>query len=621
MKSASGRPAWLAAAAAALLPALLYLPTLSFGFVFDDRPLLIDNPVIQDPQGLREIFTTDLDPKARLVEAPTTNYLRPLFLAFAAGLHEICGPNPRGWHLAALLLHGLLGLVAFLALRGEGLGPGRALLAALIFGCHPAHVQSAAWVSGMQDLLFGVFALAAFRAYRRSALRPGPQPARLGLLIGLYALALLAKEPAVGLLLWVAAETLLFARLPPATSGGEPSRRRPWAELAALAAVTLAYFGYRAAVLGGLAHRFPTAPPWPEALASVPVAILAYLRDLLFPVDLFLLHPARPVASWSGGPALLAMLGLAAAAGAAYGAFRWRASLGRPFLFFLAWLAPALAVWAVNPEWMVMDRYLLLPSLALGWALVLAVPSPLPSPEGSDRRRVSGPARLAARFPTFLAAGLVLIAAFAALSLRDMRDYRDEARFWQAAIAADPASATANTEWARLLAEAGDLAAAEAALERAIALDPQAQLPRLRRALLLLRRDKTLAATVELEELTRRNPGYLPAWRNLVVARHRLGDSPGTLAALERALALFPNDPLLWTHRAVLLRGAGRPREALDALRRAAALAPGDAGLALREALLLAELGRRGEAAEAARRGLALYPAAEIRAQLEALAR
>lgn len=597
MKAGSATILWLAAAAA-LLPVLLYLPALGFGFVFDDKPLLIDNPVIQDPQGIRELFTTDLDPRARASEAPTTNYLRPLFLAFAAGLHELFGASPRGWHLAAIVLHGLLGLLGWLVLRGEGLGDGRAFAGALIFAAHPAHVQSTAWVSGLQDLLFGVLALAAFLAWRRSARRERPAPVALGLLAFVYALALLAKEPAVGLLLFAAAATLLGPRLPPPAEG-EPGRR-PWAELAVLLAVTLGYFGYRAAVLGGLAHRFPTAPAYPEALASVPVALLAYLRDLSLPLDLFLLHPARPVASWTSGAALLALGGLVAILASAFWAFgRWPA-LGRPLLFFAAFLAPSLALWAVNPEWMVMDRYLLLPSLALGWALMLALP-------GRERAMVAG--------------GLALAAFFAFLSLRDQRDYRDDASFWGAAVAADPGSSTAWAEWARLRAEAGDLTAAGQALERAIELDPRAQLPRLRRALLELRQGRAQAAAAELEELIRRNPAYLPAWRNLAVVRHRLGDAPGALAAMGRALELFPGDATLWNQKAILLREAGRRDEALAAIRRAAALAPRDPAVALREALLLAELGRRGEAAEVARRGLALAPPPEIRAQLEPLAR
>ena len=122
-------------------------------------------------------------------------------------------------------------------------------------------------------------------------------------------------------------------------------------------------------------------------------------------------------------------------------------------------------------------------------------------------------------------------------------------------------------------------------------------------------------------ELVERNPGYLPAWRNLVVAQARGGDLQGAQRTLTQALGRFPADPLLWTHQAILLRQEGRREEALESIRRAAALAPRDAALALREASLLAELGRGAEAAVAARRGLQLAPAPEIRAALEPLAR
>ena len=582
---------------AVVLPIALYLPSLSYPFIFDDRPLLIENPVVQSPRGIAEIFTTDLDPQARLQEAPSTNYLRPLFLALAAGLYRLSGESPFGWHLAAILLHGLLGGLAFWLLRRE-LGVVAGLLAALLFSFHPAHAQSVAWISGMQDLLVALFALLAYLAYRSSADRARPGAGALALLGLAYALALLAKEPAVGLLLFVAAETALGGTAD--RHGNKAEGRRPWAELAVLAVSTGAYFAYRAAVLGSIAHSFPTAPALPEALASVPLAIFAYLRDLLWPVGLFLLHPARPVSAWSS-PAALAGLALlvAVAALAIWAAWR-RPALARPFLWFGAWLAPALALWAINPEWMVMDRYLLLPSLALGWALVVGV--------NPGRKWVT-------------VGALVLIAAFAALSLRGMRDFRDEDVFWNAAIEADPGSSTAFTEWAKRRSEAGDLAAADGALEKAIALDPQAQLPRLRRALLALRRGQPMVAAAELEQLTERNPGYLPAWRNLVVAYDRAGDPAAARRTLERALSLFPEDSLLWNHQAVLLRAQGRRDEALAAIRRAGALDPRDPALALREALLLGELGRAEEARQAARRGLAMGPPEAIRGQLETLSR
>jgi tetratricopeptide (TPR) repeat protein len=615
------KTAWLAALAAAILPILLYLPSLSYGFIFDDRPLLIENPVVQSPRGVAEIFTTDLDPQARLQEAPSTNYLRPLFLALAAGIYQLSGESPFGWHLAAVLLHGLLGGLAFWLLRRE-LGIAAGLLAALLFSFHPAHVQSVAWISGMQDLLVAVFALLAYMAYRSSAGKAAPGAGALALLGMAYALALLAKEPAIGLLLLVAAEMALGGM---AGRGEEKAEgRRPWAELAVLVALTGAYFAYRAAVIGSIAHPFPTAPAMPEALASVPPAIFAYLRDLFWPVGLFLLHPARPVSSWSSPAALAGIAGLAVVGALAFWAAWRRPVLIRPFLFFGAWLAPALALWAINPEWMVMDRYLLLPSLALGWALALIFGERLPAGErwGLAQGGHGGPPLhqgYRGRVP--MVAAVALIAVFAALSLQGMRDFRDEDVFWNAAIEADPGSSTAFTEWAKRRSEAGDLEAAAGALEKAIGLDPQAQLPRLRRALLALRGGQPAAAAAELEQLTERNPGYLPAWRNLVVAQDRAGNAAAARRALERALALFPEDALLWTHQAVVLRAQGRREEALAAIRRAAALDPRDPALALREAMLLAELGRAEEARQAARRGLAMGPTEAISGQLEKMAR
>lgn len=594
----SRRISALALLAAILLPVALYLPTLRFGFLFDDRPLLIDNPIVQSPRGLGEILVTDLDAGARTREAPATNYLRPLFIAGAAVLHRLFRDAPLGWHATAIALHGLLSGLAFLVLRREGMGVATALASALLFAFHPVHVQSTAWVSGLQDLLFGVTALAAFLALRRSLRCLDARRPRLLLLAAAFGAALLAKEPAVGLLLFVAIEAAGWIPAAP----GDTVSRRPRAELGVLMAVAAAYFAYRWAVLGELAHPFPTAPAMPEALASIPLAVLAYGRDLLWPAGLFLLHPARPVTAVLSRESLLAAAGLLVLLGCAGLAVRRRPELARPFGWTAAWLAPALALWAVNPEWMVMDRYLLLPSLGLAWTLALVLPLE------SGRRALRA------------AVWLICLAATAALSLQAMRPFASEALFWTAATRADPGSSTAWAEQGRLRAEAGDLAAADAALQRAVEIDPRAQLPRLRLALLALRRGELPAAIAALAELVDRNPGYLPAWRNLVVAQARSGDFAGADTTLSQALARFQEDPLLWTQRAILLRQRGERDAALAAIRHAAALAPRDAALVLREAALLAELGRADEAALAARRGLGMAPDPAIRAELERLA-
>ncbi|MEO8275533.1 MAG: tetratricopeptide repeat protein [Thermoanaerobaculia bacterium] len=594
-------PPALLALLAVLLPLALYLPTLRFGFLFDDRPLLIDNPIVQAPRGIAELFTSDLDPRARLTEAPTTNYLRPLFLLVASGLYRSFGDSPPGWHAVALLLHAALGGLAFLALRRENVSSGSALAGSLLFSLHPSHVQSTAWISGIQDLLFAFFAFLAFLVYRASVRRK-PDARFLVFLGAAYAAVLLAKEPAVGLLFFAVAAFLWRRSGDPGVS----ATRRGGAEVLTLSAVTAVYLGYRWTVLGTLAHAFPTAPRMTVALASVPVAILAYVRDLIWPVGLFLLHPTRPVPAVFSAKGLIAAIGVLLLAAAILQLVRRRPEALRPALWAVSFLVPVLALWAVNPEWMVMDRYLLLPSFGWAWGIVLLLPlEGPPTNERTVRRIVVGAA----------------ILAYALFSLRSMEVYSSEERFWAEAIRADPGSSTAWSEAGRLRAAAGDLAGAEVALERAVSLDPYALVPRHRRALLALRRGDVGAATAALQQIVDSSPDYLPAWRNLIVARLQSGDRDSAMRTLASGLARFPQDPVLWNHRAALLREEGRRDEALESLRHAIALAPRDAGLRLREALLLAELGRSDESATAARAGLALSPGPEVKVQLEPLAK
>jgi tetratricopeptide (TPR) repeat protein len=67
---------------------------------------------------------------------------------------------------------------------------------------------------------------------------------------------------------------------------------------------------------------------------------------------------------------------------------------------------------------------------------------------------------------------------------------------------------------------------------------------------------------------------------NLALALRHAGDVGAAEAAYRRALALAPNDSLLWNDLGLLLKGAGRTGEALAALRRSVAVDPEPAGCA-----------------------------------------
>jgi len=143
------------------------------------------------------------------------NVYRPLTrnLYFWLGL-KLFGREPAGYHAVNLALVGLsLVLAALLARRlvaeaaggrpDSGQADGAGLLAALLFGLHPAAGTPASWVCGVQDVLAIDFALAAGLAHLAG---------RRVLYVVLYAAALLSKETAAFLFVLMALLDLTVVR-------------------------------------------------------------------------------------------------------------------------------------------------------------------------------------------------------------------------------------------------------------------------------------------------------------------------------------------------------------------------------------------------------------------------
>ena len=169
--SFSDRTAVGAAAVAALLCLLVFIPALSGEFVNWDDPLyVINNP------GIRILD------RQFIVEAFTTSYMgwwMPLtWLTFAID-YRFWGLDPFGYHLTNILLHavntGLVVLIADILFRrvrrrddrrlSGAVYAGWLLLAGLAWGIHPLRVESVAWVTERKDVLNGVFALGAVYCY------------------------------------------------------------------------------------------------------------------------------------------------------------------------------------------------------------------------------------------------------------------------------------------------------------------------------------------------------------------------------------------------------------------------------------------------------------------------
>ena len=103
-------------------------------------------------------------------------YYRPLFLVWLFVNYQLFGTNPLGWHLSAVLLHLLATLLAYRlvrALTGEALP---AAMAALLFGLHPVHVESVAWISGVPESLMASALLGSIPLLRQRPEQRGVLP-------------------------------------------------------------------------------------------------------------------------------------------------------------------------------------------------------------------------------------------------------------------------------------------------------------------------------------------------------------------------------------------------------------------------------------------------------------
>lgn len=161
----------------ALLTVVAFLPALAGSFLnWDDNVNFLENTAYRGlgPEQIRWAFTSVL----------FGHYIPLTRLSFSRS-HALGGMDPRGYHLASLLLH-VANAVAFyfvarrLLAAGEAAGvqAGRresgivvaATVAALVFGIHPLRVESVAWITGRADLLCGGFVLLTAWAYLRAAL-------------------------------------------------------------------------------------------------------------------------------------------------------------------------------------------------------------------------------------------------------------------------------------------------------------------------------------------------------------------------------------------------------------------------------------------------------------------
>jgi protein O-mannosyl-transferase len=295
-------------AAIIIAVAVVYLPALQGDFVWDDFLLITGNPLLQNFSGLLEIWSG----------GRTADYF-PLTNTVFWIEHHLFGANASGYHAVNILLQIANALLIWRLLKRLNI-PG-AWLAGLIFGIHPVHVASVAWISELKNLLamfFALLSILCFLELDQTRLRNSATAYAASLVF--FGLALLSKTQVVFLPLVL----LLCAWWRDKQSAGAKTnqdlrrdviRSWPFFLLAiALGLVTMWFqnrgIGDEEIVIGSLPRRF----------VNGAMAIWWYAGHLFAPVRLMAIYP-----NWRfDSPRVLEWLPLIALIGVLAGLWHWR---------------------------------------------------------------------------------------------------------------------------------------------------------------------------------------------------------------------------------------------------------------------------------------------------------
>ncbi|MEW5944667.1 MAG: tetratricopeptide repeat protein [bacterium] len=516
----------LLCAAACALAAAVYVNTLHGDFIWDDVPLVRDNPYIRRTEHLAHLIS-----KSYYDVFGELSY-RPLCTLTYFLDYRLWGPEPAGFHATNTALHVLNTLLLFLlAARLTGTRAA-AFTAAAVFAVHPVQTEAVAGITFREDVLCMFFILLAVH-FHLNSLSGGRSALRwTAAALVAFALALLSKETAV--VLPAVLPALKF--ISPRPGGAEVKPRR---SIAVLAAAALVYLPIRL-----LLFRNP-AEHWVYHGGSLWLTMKLALAALFRYMELIpaigsqcVLYPAERLLA-GGFPFVAGALVLAAYLAVCALTFR-NGGLSFGIVWFFAFLLP---VANIVPIGVIMaERYLYVPSAGFAVAGALFLESVF----------LRAGRRPGASWKTYVAAVSLVVFALAALTVYRNRVWRNERVFWRDAASCSPRSGIAHNNLGLAYLNAGELDAAKAEFERAARLASETPIredryqvflrARTNLGIVYARQGRHGDAYREFTNVLAAAPGYPNARLNLAALLFERGDFSRAADALEKVLALEPEN-------------------------------------------------------------------------------
>jgi len=271
-----------------LIITVSFANSLQNSFVWDDYPLIVENPKINMPlKELPYVFTRPMWNASDNLESRQA-YYRPIVSMLFILNYKAWGANPMGFHLINIIFHLLISIVLYrigMLLFNDSL---ISLMAASFFAIHPIHNEPIGRAASA-EVVFGLFFILAIYFFIKE---------KHYLSLIMYLLALLSKEPAV----------MLPFSLVILSSHKKGSKKANVATMPYIA-VAGTYLIIRA-MMTDFVFVDKASQPLLTRILTMAAAALDYIRLLIIPYPLSPFYPERWHTSVLDLKVIIAMLAL-----------------------------------------------------------------------------------------------------------------------------------------------------------------------------------------------------------------------------------------------------------------------------------------------------------------------
>jgi tetratricopeptide (TPR) repeat protein len=593
---------WLIAALLALVTIALYWPAMQCDFVnFDDDLVVTSNAQVQE--GL-----TWENAKWAFVN-PVNSIWHPLTVMSHMLDCQMFGLKPWGHHLSSVLLHVLNTVLVFVLLQQMTGVLWRSVMVAALFGWHPLHVESVAWVAERKDVLSGLFFMLTLGAYERYARKRSAPGSRLWtfdycLTLLFFALGLMSKPmlvtvPCVMLLLdyWPLGRVTGDGWRVTGKKNGKPSTLNP--QLSTLLLEKLPFFGLAAVASvvtyvvqrrGGAMVLFDKLP-LDTRLGNALISYCRYLGKLFWPVDLAVFYPH--LGKWPLEQVWLAgvlLLGISALLVVKRGRYPF---MLMGWLWYCGTLVPVIGMVQVGGQAMA-DRYTYIPSLGV---LILAIWGVY---ELTRRWRY--------QVMVLSGAACVVVVLCFGLTQQQLGYWKDNEALFRHALAVTENNYLAYNNLGFALGEKGQIDKAISQYQEAIRLKSNYAEAHNNLGNALGIKGQIDKSINQFQEAIRLKPDYAAIHYNLGIALDRKGQTDEAIGQYREAIRLVPSDAHAHNNLGIILDRKGQTNEAISQYRETIRLKPDFDEAHYNLAKLLAAQGQLPEAVSQYRTVIRLKP-------------